>query len=124
MNIAAVMAPEKGPVALKRLRFVEIHWLDAAVGDSWAPLHGDPDVIVAECRTRGWIIKEDDRQVVVCATLSTNSDGLVDGTNTSIAIPRGMLVKLTDFPNKRPRTRPVQDAKPAPHDQALAETAR
>ena len=107
MSHAVVVALEKGPVAPKKLRFVEIHWLDAVVSDSWAYLQNAPDVAVAECFTRGWVVKEDDRQVIVCATLGTNSDSLVDGINTSIAIPRGMITKMEDFPYRKPRTRPV-----------------
>ena len=100
---STIVDTEVGPVAPKKLRFIEIRWLDAVVGDSWAPLHGENDVIVSECITRGWLVKEDERQVIVCATLGTNADGLVEDVNTVIAIPKGMVTDMTDFPLRRTR---------------------
>lgn len=97
---------KKDSVEFKSLRYVEVQWLDAAVGDSWVDIKGDADIDVAKCYSRGWVIRQDETQIVVAGTVSLDKDGLVDGANNSIAIPQPMILSVTDFPI-RPKRRAV-----------------
>lgn len=69
------------------MKFVEVRWVDAMRGDGWSPLSDAPHVV--RCITRGWLVKEDDEQVVIAGT--TSGDGEY---GEMIAIPRGMVTAM------------------------------
>jgi hypothetical protein len=92
---------EKENVELKSLRYVEVHWLDAAVGDSWVSFHGDADIEAAQCISRGWLMRQDDKQVILCGTVGMDKEGLVEEANQTISIPTNMIQSVVDFPKSR-----------------------
>lgn len=94
---------KKENLDIKKMRFVEVEWLDAAVENHWVSIHGEDDIDVAKCISRGWIMKQDDKQVVLCATVGFDKDGLVEEGNATIAIPCAMIQSVVDFPHRKQR---------------------
>lgn len=110
-------------VSLKSLRYAEVRWLDAVCTNSWVAINGKDNEDVAECISRGWVMKETDNQIVLCGSISISEDKLVDGANNTIAIPKGMVQSIVDFPQKVRRLRKAPRNKgdqPTPPD-VLAE---
>ena len=73
----------------RKLKFVEIHWDDAASSSEWRKRDELPTVM--GCVTRGWLLYEDDNQVTLAATLQKVNDGEV---GELISIPQGMVKKM------------------------------
>ncbi len=96
---------KQGGVPLKSLRFVEVKWLDAASEASWTSIH-DTSIVAAPCISRGWIMRQDETQILLCGTVGFNGDGEVEEANTIISIPRPMIQSIEDFPI-RPKRRTV-----------------
>lgn len=69
------------------MKFVEVRWVDAMRSDGWCVLAEAPHVV--KCITRGWLIREDDEQVILAGT--TSGDGEFGEV---IAIPRGMVTAM------------------------------
>lgn len=97
---------EKEALVLKEMRYVEVRWLDASSDNSWVSIHGDDDAGVAPCISRGWVMKDDETQIMLCGTVGMNEKGLVTEANNTMAIPRGMVQGVADFPLKRARKAP------------------
>lgn len=95
---------EREGVSFKDLRFVEVHWLDAVAGNSWGPIRDEEDSL-AKCISRGWVMKEDDKMILLCGTVGFDEEGLVTEANNTMAIPRGMVQSVLDFPPKARRKR-------------------
>ncbi len=73
----------------KKPRFVEVHWQDAISIATWVAA----DNLEKEARTpdivsRGWLLVENDRQIIIAGTISSSEVGEV------IGIPKGMLIKV------------------------------
>lgn len=100
---------KKDGVPLKSLRFVEVRWLDAAAEASWTSIH-DTDIVAAPCISRGWIMRQDETQILLCGTVGMGADGLVEEANAIISIPRPMIQSVEDFPI-RPKRRTVAKKK-------------
>ena len=94
-------------VSLKNLRYVEVRWLDAVCTNSWVAINGKDNSDVSECISRGWIMREDEKQIILCGTVGMDDNKLVDGANNTIAIPLGMVQSVVDFPHKTRRSRKV-----------------
>lgn len=106
---------KKDCVELKSLRYVEVKWLDAAMRGSWVNISGEgEDIDVAVCVSRGWVVSQDDKQIVLCGTVGMNKDGLVEDANATMAIPSPMIQSITDFPARRKRKAPVAKVEPKP----------
>lgn len=99
----------KKGVDLKDLRYVEVKWLDAASEASWTPIH-DTAIVASPCTSRGWVMRQDDTQILLCGTVGFDGDGLVEEANQIISIPRPMIQSVTDFPARKRR---VAKKKPA-----------
>ncbi len=71
-----------------KCKFVEVQWNDAYSVATWRDLDNLP--AVALCVTRGWLVDEDKRQVVLAATF------IEEGREVGeiIAIPRGMVKRM------------------------------
>lgn len=73
---------------MKRVKFVEVHWDDATSTAVWR----GPDELpsIQACITRGWLLEEDDKQVVIAATIQ------VEGPDVGeiIAIPKRWLKRI------------------------------
>lgn len=93
---------KKETIPVKDLRYVEVRWLDAAAEASWTPIRGE-DIVAARCITRGWVMREDKDQILICSTLGLSGDGEAEEANTIIAIPSPMIQSVTDFPPKPPK---------------------
>lgn len=96
------MKPENDtePVKFKTMPFVEVRWLDAAANNQWVSVHGDASIEVDECITRGWVMRQDEKQIILCSTVGIDKDGLVEEANTTIAIPIHMVESVTPFTAK------------------------
>lgn len=90
------------------LRFVEVIWHDAHSNDEWQNWQ---DVVLKPARvvTRGFIVREDDRLLMVAGTIGTE-DGLVADTCSTITIPKGMIESVAPYPLRRKRVKKVKDA--------------
>ncbi len=106
-------AIEKEGVELKSLRFVEVRWLDAASESGWTSIH-DKDIVAAPCISRGWVMRQDDTQILLCATVGFGGEGLIDEANTIISIPKPMVQSITDFPIRAARRPKVVAQKKEP----------
>lgn len=100
---------EKESVDFKSLRYVEVSWLDAVAGNSWASIRDDDSL--AKCISRGWVMKEDDKMILLCGTVGFDEDGLVSEANNTMAIPKGMVQSIVDFPFKARRRHKVTQPK-------------
>ena len=94
---------EKESIDFKALRYVEVRWMDANANNAWVSIHGDTDVDAAPCISRGWVMKDDETQIMLCGTVAMDKDGLVSEANNTMAIPRGMVQSVVDFPGKKRR---------------------
>lgn len=72
-------------------KFVEVHWADATADCAWS--ESDELVTVSHCVTRGWLVKEDEKELVLAMTLD-KSNSSVGGT---WAIPRGMAFEVFEL---------------------------
>ncbi len=89
------------PRKVRDFQFVEVVWLDANADNSWRDL-GD-EVELAQCISRGWLIKETDKYIIIAGTVGLLENGDVQDSNLAIAIPRGMIESVAPFPTKRKR---------------------
>ncbi len=73
---------------MKTARYVEVQWDDACSCADWRPLDDLPAVY--PCVTRGWLVEETKRQVVIAGTVQPSGDEVGE----VIAIPRGMVTRI------------------------------
>jgi hypothetical protein len=90
-------------IPFKKLRYVEVEWVDANTNNAWTGITGEKSIEPVNCKTRGWVMRQDGRQIMLGSTISFNLDGDVDGANATTAIPMAMVTKITDFPSRRQR---------------------
>ncbi len=98
---------KKDGVDLKSLRFVEVHWLDAASEASWTSIY-DTEIVAAPCISRGWVMRQDDTQILLCSTVGFDANNLVTEANTIISIPKPMVQSINDYPLKPKKRRVSQ----------------
>ncbi len=74
-----------------KFKYVEVAWKDAHSVAEWRGLAELP--APAECVTRGWLVRETDKYVVLAGTLLWKEDGgNVELAGEIIAIPKGGFV--------------------------------
>ncbi len=73
---------------MKKVKYVEVEWDDA----SSSPLWHSPDELphVQTCLTRGWLLVDNKREVVLAASIQLQGPDVGE----IIAIPRGMVKRL------------------------------
>ncbi len=78
----------------KKFKYVEVQWDDARSTAVWTGLDELPKV----CRvvTRGWLVQETKKQVVIAGTLQVAVEGEADDGDVGelIAIPAGTVIKM------------------------------
>lgn len=67
------------------MKMLYVEWVDASAGSSWEKI-SEVDGIY-DCRSLGFLIKEDNKQLVLAAAVSK------DECNASIAIPKAWIRK-------------------------------
>ena len=63
------------------MRLVEVKWVDSAFNQGWR-LKYDSDTSISECKTVGYLIKKNKKQLVIA--MNVNDDG---GYGEAMAIP-------------------------------------
>ena len=72
-------------------KIIEIEWLDSNGQSRWAALSEYKKHTVADCKTIGYLLTQNKKEVVLMFTQSPCNDG--DG-NGAMAIPRGCITKI------------------------------
>ncbi len=71
-----------------KIKFVEVEWDDASASALW---HSPDDLPhVARCLTRGWLMEENKREVILAASVQLQGCDVGE----IIAIPRGMVKRI------------------------------
>ena len=73
---------------MKEPRLVEVTWMDASSDDDWKDSDDEPVALVT-CRTVGWLIRRDDKRLVVVQTITDD-----DGRGNEWSIPAGCVKKV------------------------------
>lgn len=73
---------------MKKVKFVEVEWDDASSCATWRAPGEFPRV--QPCITRGWLVEESKRGIVIAATIQVNGPDVGE----IIAIPRGMVKRI------------------------------
>ena len=77
---------------MKKVKFVEVEWDDATSSAKWQDVE---DLFgVQACLTRGWLVKETKREIVLAATLQVDGPRMGPLVSEVIAIPRGMVKRI------------------------------
>jgi len=74
----------------ERWPFVEVKWRDACRAMGWLSLDKLPHQIVV--LTRGWLIAQDNTEIVVCASISGEGEETEFGE--IIAVPKGCVIEV------------------------------
>jgi len=83
--------PKKPKYVWPAGRLVEIEWDDAATSQlGWESITRYQQEEVARARSVGYLIRDDDRQVVIVQSQIANQTGVM----REIAIPKGMVIRM------------------------------
>ena len=85
-------------------KLVEVLWKDAESHDEWVTLSDiTDDNKPLDCVSVGFLVKETEDRVILCATLSLATDNQVSG---HITIPKGMITAIKNLTYKgKPRVK-------------------
>lgn len=75
-----------------KVRFVEVEWDDAVSCATWQEMEDLPGV--QGCLTRGWLVKETKREIVLAATLQVEGQKMGPLVGDILAIPLGMVRRI------------------------------
>ena len=73
---------------MKKVKFVQVEWDDAASCATWRGLDDLPHT--QPCITRGWLLEENKKELIIAATVQEGGPDFGE----LIALPRGMVKRI------------------------------